>query len=58
MDFIDKKKLFLFHNFIDYIHVGLVVFAHPMQTLILQFHWDANLGFCWLVLVQGICCFF
>jgi len=37
MDFIDKKQLFLFHNFIDYIHVGLVVFAHPMQTLILQF---------------------
>ncbi len=58
MDFIDKKQLFLFHNFIDYIHVGLVVFVHPMQTLILQFHWDANLGFCWLVLVQGICCFF
>jgi hypothetical protein len=35
MDFIDKKLLFLLHNFIDYIHVGLVVSAHPMQTLIL-----------------------
>jgi len=38
MDFIDKKLLFLLHNFIDYIHVGLVVSSHPMQTLILQFH--------------------
>ncbi len=58
MDFIDKKLMFLFHNFVDYIHVGLVVFVHPMQTLILQFYWDANLGFCWSVLVQSICCFF
>jgi hypothetical protein len=49
-NFIDKKLLFFFHNFIKYIHVGMVIFAYPMQTLILQFHWDANLGFCWLVL--------
>jgi hypothetical protein len=49
-NFIDKKLLFFFHNFIEYIHVGMVVFAYPMQTLILQFDWDANLRFCWLAL--------
>ncbi len=50
MNFIDKKLLFLFHNFIEYIHVGMVISIYPMQTLLLQFHWDANLGFFLLVL--------